>query len=662
MLLTYKTVPRWVILLIDLVIISWSFALSYFILKHFQLQSIYRGHFLIYTGLYCAIAMVVFYLMRIHTGLIRYSNTQDIFRIFSAVLITSIVYPLMIELVIKRYFSLDNLNLTYVLMINFFIASTFLIMLRTAVKELFHYVKRITSVNKERIVIYGSNRDAILIKQGLETNNTDSFIILGFLEANGQKVNSSIEQKKVFHIKDLEKLKNKYHADKLIMVNEELGLKTKKIIIDQCLALNIKVVTVPPFNKWIYGRLNLKQMRDLNIEDLLQREPIKINHKQISSDLSGKRILITGAAGSIGSEIVRQVIYFEPALVILCDMAESALHEMQLEVEENYPAAKIKIYIANIQNFHRMQALFNEYNPEIVFHAAAYKHVPMMENNPSEAILTNVLGTMNVADLAILHEAEKFVMISTDKAVNPTNVMGTSKRIAEMYIQSLSKSTDSTLKVIGNRNRLHYTDIKSKTKFITTRFGNVLDSNGSVIPRFRNQIQKGGPVTVTHPEITRYFMTIPEAVQLVLEAGIMGHGGEIFIFDMGKPIKIADLAKQMIKLAGFEPEKNIKIIYTGLRPGEKLFEELLNEKETTIPTYHDKIKIAKVITHSYEQVYSDIEELIVKCYTEDNGKLVQKMKEMVPEFISNNSPYEKLDVHLIAEKAITNSILASLNN
>ena len=391
-------------------------------------------------------------------------------------------------------------------------------------------------------------------------------------------------------------------------------------------------------------------MKDLNIEDLLQREPIVINNTKISNDLEGKRILITGAAGSIGSEIVRQVMNYNPGLVILCDMAESALHDIQLEIEEIYPSNKVRIFIANVQNFHRMQHLFKEYNPEIIFHAAAYKHVPMMENNPSEAILTNVMGTMNIADLAILHNAEKFVMISTDKAVNPTNVMGASKRIAEIYIQSLSNSPDNTLKVISSKNNIHYTDINSKTKFITTRFGNVLDSNGSVIPRFRNQIQKGGPITVTDPEITRYFMTIPEAVQLVLEAGIMGNGGEIFVFDMGKPVKISDLANKMILLAGLEPGKDIQVVYTGLRPGEKLYEELLNEQEKCIPTYHDKIQIAKVIVHTYDQVYSDIEELIVKCYTDDNDSLVKKMKDMVPEFISNNSPFGMLDASTVNGK------------
>jgi len=643
-LLNYRAVPRWVIQLIDLIIISWAFTLSYFIIQQFEFKEIYRGHFFIYIGLYCSITISVFYFKHIHTGLIRYSNSQDIFRIFSAIIISSIIYPILIELIfITGIFNIAPLALGKLLLINFFISSSVLVLLRTAVKEMFHFAKRISTNNKERILIYGSDNRAILVKQALESSDNDAFTILGFLETNRSKVNSYIEQKKVFHIKDLQKLKEKFNADKLIIMNEELGNTEKKSVIDQCLSLGIKVVTVPPSDQWVYGKLSLRQIKDLNIEDLLQREPIVINNSLISKDLEGKRILVTGAAGSIGSEIVRQVLNFEPETVILCDQAESALHEIQLEIQEKFPGSKIKVFIGSIQNFKRMQVLFNDYKPQIIFHAAAYKHVPLMENNPSEAVLTNVMGSKNIADLSIIHKAEKFIMISTDKAVNPTNIMGATKRIAEMYIQSLNNSTDDILEVDNSGSILQVYLKNSKTKFITTRFGNVLDSNGSVIPRFRAQIQKGGPVTVTDPDITRFFMTIPEAVQLVLEAGTMGKGGEIFVFDMGKPVRIASLAHQMIKLAGLIPNEDIQIVYTGLRPGEKLYEELLNEKETTLPTHHEKIKIAKIVTHTYEDVLYDIEELILMGHHEDYIMLVKKMKDMVPEFISNNSQYEKLD-------------------
>ena len=643
-LLNFTTVPRWVIQLIDLILISWSFALSYFILKHFEFSEIYRGHFFIYTGIYCLISISVFYFMKIHTGLIRYSNTQDIFRIFSAVLLSSLLYPVAINLLTLLNFNLYTLDITRVLLINFFITSSLLIMLRTAVKEIFHYGKRIATNNRERVIIFGSDSNAILIKQALESSKSDSFVFQGFLDTNTKKINTYIEQKRVYGVKDLDQLKSKNHVEKLIIVNEELGSKGKKEIIEHCLKLGIKVLTVPPSDQWVYGRLSLKQIKNLNIEDLLQREPIVINNNLIESEIRGKRILITGAAGSIGSEIVRQVMGYNPGMIILCDQAESALHEMQLEVEEKYPNTEIKIFIGSIQNFKRMNILFKEYHPEIIFHAAAYKHVPMMEKYPAEAVLTNVMGTKNIADLAVLFDAEKFVMISTDKAVNPTNVMGTSKRIAEMYIQSLSNSEENIFDQINfDYDNLQPFSKVSRTKFVTTRFGNVLDSSGSVIPRFRSQIEKGGPITVTHPDITRYFMTIPEAVQLVLEAGIMGKGGEIFVFDMGKPVKIANLALQMIHLAGLEPETDIKIVFTGLRPGEKLYEELLNEHEKTIATHHEKIKIAKVITCPYEQVLHDIEELLLISNYDDNFRLVKKMKDMVPEFISNNSQFECLD-------------------
>jgi FlaA1/EpsC-like NDP-sugar epimerase len=641
-ILNYKTVPRWVILLIDLIIISWSFMLSYFVVKHFEFSEIYRGHFLIYTSVYCCISFCVFYFMRIHTGLIRYSNMQDVLRIFSAIVVSSMIYPLGIKLLFN-FFNINSLDLGKVLLVNFFISSSILIMLRTAVKESFHYVKRITTPNKEKVLIYGSNSSSILIKQALESSNGDSFQLMGFLNANNSHVKSYIEQKRVYHLSELARLKEKSGADKLILMNEQLGNSEMKSVIDVCLRLGIKVVTVPPSDQWVYGKLSLRQIKDLKIEDLLQREPIVINNDQITGELKGKRILITGAAGSIGSEIVRQVMKYDPEMVILCDQAESALHDMQLEVEEKFPESNFRIFIGNIQNFKRMQILFREYQPQVIFHAAAYKHVPMMENNPSEATLTNILGTKNIADLAVLFEAEKFVMISTDKAVRPTNVMGASKRIAEQYIQSLNNVTYDLFSDLNPNYKSKHSLDNCKTCFITTRFGNVLDSNGSVIPRFRSQIERGGPVTVTDPEITRYFMTIPEAVQLVLEANTMGKGGEIFVFDMGKPVKIINLANQMIKLAGLVPDEDIKIVYTGLRPGEKLYEELLNENETTLPTHHEKIKVAKVYAPAYQDMVHDVEELLLMSYHEDDYIIVKKMKQIVPEFLSNNSIFQKLD-------------------
>lgn len=641
-LLNGKAVPRWIILLIDFVITSWSFALSYFVIKEFEFTGIQRGHFFIYMGLYCMIALAVFYFMRVHTGLIRYSNTQDMLRIFGAVLLTSIIYWGWINLFIVPVYEIHTLNINLVLMVNFFIASSLLIMLRIVVKGIYFYIKRVASPDKIRVLIYGTDRNAILVKQALEASEKDRFMVSGFIDIDRNKINSYIERKKVYHIKDLPRLQERSRVDRLVVMNEHLDKRAKKVAIERSLQLGLKVVTVPPSDQWIYGRLSRNQIQDLRIEDLLQRDPIVIHNNQIQEELTGKRILITGAAGSIGSEIVRQVLNYQPELVILCDRAESPLHEIQLEIEERFQGTPVRTFIGDVTNWERMLNLFQEYTPQVIFHAAAYKHVPMMEHNPTEAILTNVKGTKTIADLAIVFNTEKFVMISTDKAVNPTNVMGASKRIAEIYIQSLNDLHNNAIRDIARVNGVSMNgSMNITTKFVTTRFGNVLGSNGSVIPRFSAQIEKGGPVTVTHPEITRYFMTIPEAVQLVLEAGTMGKGGEIYIFDMGKPVRIVDLAKKMIGLAGLQPGKDIEIVYTGLRPGEKLYEELLNKAELTMPTHHEKIKISRVITYSYQEVEAKINQLLV---TGKEYDLVKKMKKIVPEYKSNNSVYEKLDV------------------
>jgi FlaA1/EpsC-like NDP-sugar epimerase len=642
-----RPVPRWVILIVDLVITGFSFTLSYFVVKQFQFVEILRGHFFIYTFLYCCISLPVFYTMRIHTGMLRFSNVYDMMRISLAVLITGVLYPIAVVFLVNREYHINTLNISGVLLINFFISCTLHMMLRSMVRGFYYYVKQNAIVLKENVLIFGSDTEAMLVKQAIESSITNKFVIAGFVETDINKANVSIQQKRVYHIRELPLLKTKKKIDKLILMNEQLDSKDKKVVIEKCLQFGIKVLTVPPSDQWIYGKLSLKQIQELRIEDLLQREPIIINNEKISAELTGKRILITGAAGSIGSEIVRQVLSFKPEMVVLCDQAESPLHEIQLEMEEKFPDSDIKIFIGNIRDRNRLQIPFREYRPHFVFHAAAYKHVPMMERHPSEAILTNVMGTKIVADLSVLYNVHKFVMISTDKAVNPTNVMGTSKRIAEMYVQSLSTVADNLVDqtIMGLINGDGKNVTIGKTRFITTRFGNVLGSNGSVIPRFRQQIQQGGPVTVTHPEITRYFMTIPEAVQLVMEAAIMGKGAEIFVFDMGKPVKIVDLALKMIRLAGLTPDEDIKIVFSGLRPGEKLYEELLNEKEKTLPTHHEKIKIAKIIPSSHK-VVRDIEELINMSRLEDNYGIVKKMKELVPEFKSKNSQYEKLDQQL----------------
>ncbi len=418
--------------------------------------------------------------------------------------------------------------------------------------------------------------------------------------------------------------KNPFNAELVIALNELSPIRKKRII-EHCLQHKISVKTIPPVSAWINGEFNLQSIKAIKIEDLLEREPIKLRKNKISNELKDQVILITGAAGSIGSEIVRQCLSFKPKLVVLVDQGETPLYEIENELS----AQNIEIIVGDVRNVSRMEKIFEHFKPSYVFHAAAYKHVPLMEGNPYEAINTNVFGTQNIANLSAKYQVKKFVFVSTDKAVNPTNIMGASKRIAEIYVQSLN----AKLRLESDHH----------TMYITTRFGNVLGSNGSVIPLFKKQIEEGGPVTVTHPEITRYFMTIPEACQLVLEAGVMGNGGEIYIFDMGESIKIIDLAHKMINLSGFEVDKDIKITFTGLRPGEKLREELLNDNENTIGTHNPKIMIARVPEYNYLEVNNIINKLYNQKDSLKNDTLVKTMKKIVPEYISNNSIYEKLD-------------------
>lgn len=621
-----RHIHPYLILLLDVLIVFVSFTLSYLIAGGFGFDQMDFLQYLWAVGCFCLIAFPVIYFARLHTGLLRYSNTVDLFHIFAATLSFSFLFLAFYYGMGYRWVGLDASFLLLVLLINFFIASTSLIAFRLLAKATYLILsRRIHNRTVHRVLIFGSDQNAVLVKQALNNDPEINYVVEGFISTDRSMLNSYLEQKKVYHIKDLAKLKKEKHIQEMLITNENLDEKDKRIVIERCIRLGIKVLTIPPVKNWLSGKLTKKQIQKLKIEDLLQRKPIVIDQKKVKEDLQGRRVLVTGAAGSIGSEIVRQVLSYNPALLILCDHAESPLHEIQLAMEDQFPDAKMEVVLADVSNYDRMYKLFNTCRPEMVYHAAAYKHVPMIENNPFEAISVNVGGTKNIADLSVHFQVDKFVMVSTDKAVNPTNVMGASKRLAEIYTQSLN-GVSST-----------------KTRFITTRFGNVLGSNGSVIPRFRSQIKKGGPITVTHPEITRYFMTIPEAVQLVLEAGTMGQGGEIYVFDMGKPVKIVDLAKKMVQLAGLEEGKDIDIVYTGLRPGEKLYEELLSSAETTLPTHHDKISIAKVREYAYEVASASIDELLEINKHHDNAEVVQKMKQIIPEFLSKNSVYEELD-------------------
>ena len=498
--------------------------------------------------------------------------------------------------------------------------------LRIVVK-MFYELLNFDGSHSANVFIYGAKEAGVNIAKALRVNLRNHYRLRGFIADEPELINKVMMGVKVFpNDETLIDVLSDRDVHAIIISPAKMEELKRSDMTDRLLAHNIKLMTAPPLSEWSGQTLNRTQLKEIQIEDLLQRNPIEIDIHKVASHLEGKRVMITGAAGSIGSEIMRQVASFNPYKLILIDQAETPLHDIRLELQDCWRDIDAETIIADISNPTRMEDIFREYRPQYIFHAAAYKHVPMMEDNVSESIQINVYGTRTIADLAVKYGAEKFVMISTDKAVNPTNVMGCSKRICEIYVQSLARKLQQNGGYV--------------TQFITTRFGNVLGSNGSVIPRFRDQIQRGGPVTVTHPEIIRYFMTIPEACRLVLEAGSMGNGGEIYIFDMGKPVKIVDLAKRMISLSG---RTDVKIEFTGLRHGEKLYEELLNVKEVTKPTYHDKIMIATVREYDYDEVKERIQKLIDVSYTYDQMKIVSAMKDIVPEFISKNSCFEALD-------------------
>jgi FlaA1/EpsC-like NDP-sugar epimerase len=480
-------------------------------------------------------------------------------------------------------------------------------------------------------MIYGTKSAAVGIAKMLNSAHGDiKYKLVGFIDDDKNATQRLIMGVKVYHFSDKTLKLVAKKAKAVIISPTQMKKINPEVDLDAFITNNIQVLTVPPVSIWKNDMPTIKQIKSVEIEDLLERPKIQIETEKIANEHSGKVVLITGAAGSIGSEIVNQIIGYHPQLIVLLDQAESPMHNLRLELEEKYPDQNMSVFLADVRNKERMEYMMDMYRPDYIYHAAAYKHVPLMEDNPVESIQVNVRGTRNLADLAVKYNVKRFVMVSTDKAVNPTNVMGASKRIAEIYVQSLYN------KLVREGN--------NTTKFITTRFGNVLGSNGSVIPLFKAQIEKGGPVTVTHPEIIRYFMTIPEACTLVLEAGVMGNGGEIYIFDMGQPVKIVNLARKMIRLAGFVPEVDIKIEYTGLRPGEKLYEELLNQKEITTKTHNPKIMIAKVQEYNYEDVSVQIDELISYSQQCKNFLTVSQMKKIVPEFKSKNSQYERLDV------------------
>ncbi len=525
----------------------------------------------------------------------------------------------------------EKIYLVAGLIFYFLISFSLLFLFRLSVKQVYEYFKRTQeNGNLQNAVIFGADENAISIAGALEIEHPKRFLIKGFITNDSSRGNVRILDKPVIH--NGGEISNEVEAlgaTALILSGNTLTAEEKFGIVEDCLEHNIQVFNAPIVSNYEDEKTLSNKVKSLQIEDLLDREPILLNKENKRQQLTGKTILVTGGAGSIGSEIVRQVADYQPKKLLILDQAETPLHNLRLEILAKFPELNFKCIICDVGNRNRLDLFLKKSAVDVIYHAAAYKHVPLMEENPQEAVFVNIQGTRNLADLAVKHQVGHFVMISTDKAVNPSNVMGASKRAAEMYVQSLFHSC------VG----------KETTKFITTRFGNVLGSNGSVVPLFRKQIEKGGPVTITHPDIIRYFMTIPEACQLVLEAGAMGKGGEIFIFDMGEPVKIMDLAIKMIKLAGFTPNKHIGIKITGLRPGEKLYEELLSDKSKTLPTHHKKIMIAQDKPGDYVKIKMSVEVIINAAKKLKAQHVVAELKNLVPEFKSNNSTFEKLDHH-----------------
>lgn len=624
--------PRWLIASIDGMILFMSAFFAFLIRLNFDWESLEDYHVFDGSLLFLGSGLVVMYFTKSYVGIVRHTRLRD-----GKSLVKTIIYNfttvILLNFLLFQLLDIGHLIPNSVVIIASLLSLFTLVMYRLMVKDIFSVIENKKEKKEiKRVIIFGAGEAGILTHDVIKKDRIYSFINCGFLDDDINKQGKIIDGIKIYGgLESLEALVHRREVTDLILSVQDISDQRKREIIDECLALNLHVSIIPPVAQWVNGGLEPGSIREVKIEDLLGRESIALDNVRVSEDIQGKVVLVTGAAGSIGSELSRQIIHYNPQLLILLDQAESALYDVEQDIKAFGLSSKIEVVLADIRNSKKVNEVFNRFRPQIVFHAAAYKHVPMMEKYPEEAIRCNIKGTKLLADVAVLNNVEKFVLVSTDKAVNPTNVMGASKRIAEMYVQALNGYLDQN----GTST--------NHTRFITTRFGNVLGSNGSVIPLFKKQISRGGPITVTDPEITRYFMTIPEACELVLEAAVMGNGGEIYVFDMGKPIKIVDLAKRMIQLSGKKIGEDISIVYTGLREGEKLYEELLNDSEEVKITHHPKIKIAKVRQVSYLKIDSQIDIFDSILHKNNEDELVRHIKVIVPEYISNASRFGVLD-------------------
>ena len=631
--LSSRYFSSWLILAIDTVVSVFSTFVAYLLVRGLFPHPV----FTVWYGVYllagsCLLSVISFILFRTFRSVIRHTTLREVWKLGAAVLLKDVLMFVYVQLLPQSPLP-PQTAIALGFMLDVLVTLFLLLALRLGMIILYDLLKlnRTRRANCRQVLVYGTGDKSVSLVTRLQ--NSPHYRVIGFLTYGQRLKNHTIADRPVYYLEDessIEYLRDRVDIDAILFATNDDAQSEQERLIKYCTEKSVKILIAPPIDEVIDGKIMKQSIREIKIEDLLGRPEIRISMEEIVANFKDKTILVTGAAGSIGSELCRQLATFGIRELILYDNGETPMHNLRLELEERYPNLKFIPVIGDVRIPARLDFVFRTYHPQVVFHAAAYKHVPLMEENPCEAVLVNVAGTRNVADKCIEYDVEKMVMISTDKAVNPTNVMGCTKRLAEIYVQSLGLSIEQ-----GHT--------QGKTRFVTTRFGNVLGSNGSVIPRFREQIAKGGPVTVTHPDITRFFMTIPEACRLVMEAATMSTGNQIFVFDMGESVKIAHLARRMISLAGFEPDEDIRIEYTGLRPGEKLYEEVLSNKENTLPTTHDRIRIAKVREYDYREACGVAEELESLSRSVCIPDMIRLMKRTVPEFISKNSKFEKYD-------------------